>query len=260
MMEVLIYYFTGTGNSLYVARGLSALFCDSLLSPISSATNAEMAAPAIGIVFPVYLWGMPKMVAQFIERMKGDTSGKYLFAVATYKSQTGDVIGQLRRKMMQYGMKLSAGFTVPMPGNNIIFYDVETTQVIENKLNACNQSLIEIAKAVAVKQETLPGVTFSEKFIKTGLLHPMLAGTLDKSDRNFWIEPSCNGCGVCAKVCPSNNVSILGGHPVWQHRCQQCLACIHSCPTEAIQYGKTTRGRQRYLHPEIKTSDLFRRD
>ena len=259
-MKTIIYYFTGTGNSLYVARGLAALLDDSSLTAISSNIDTDLSAPVIGIVFPVYLWGIPKMVAQFIERMKGDIFGKYFFAVATYKSQPGDVIGQLRRKMMQCGMKLSIGFTVPMPGNNIIFYDIEPTKVIESKLNACNKSLTAIAQAVSSKQKTFPRVTCSDRFIKTGLLHPILAGTFDKSDRNFWTEPSCNSCGVCAKVCPSNNISILDGHPVWQNHCQQCLACMHSCPAEAIQYGKTTRGRQRYINPEINTSDLFRRD
>jgi len=259
-MEAVIYYFSGTGNSLYVARTLSALLGGTVLRPISDSIDTNLLAPVIGIVFPVYLWGMPNTVAQFTERIKSDGDGKYFFAVATYKSQPGDAIGQMRRKMMKHGMKLSAGFGVPMPGNNIIFYDIEPAHIRADKLASCNKKLTEIVQAVEGRQETLPRASFTERVFLTGWLHSVLTGTFEKADRNYWSEQACNGCGACARVCPLENIQISDGRPVWQHRCQQCLACIHACPVQAIQYGKTTCGRERYINPQIKRSDLFKRD
>ncbi len=259
-MKAVIYYFTGTGNSLHVARGLSSLMADSSIIPISGNIEPNPSAPVIGIVLPVYLWGIPKAVAQFLERVKGDVGGKYFFAVATYKSQTGDALGQMRRKMMKCGMKLTAGFYVPMPGNNIIMYDIEPSHIRDSKLSACDKKLTEIVRAVEGRQETLPSAPLAERVFLTGWLHSVLTGMFEKGDKNFWIEQTCNGCGTCARVCPVGNIEMADGQPVWQHRCEQCLACIHACPAQTIQYGKTTCGRQRYIHPQIDITDLFRRE
>lgn len=257
-MKKIIYYFSGTGNSLQVARDLSQILGDATIKSIGSTANVDLSAEAIGIVFPVYLWGMPKIVSQFIEKMRGDTTDKYFFAIATYKSQAGDAIGQIQRKMKGCGIKLSSGFIVPMPGNNIIYYDVEPLQIRESKLSTCRNKLIEIAQTIGSKQETLPTVSITEKLLKTGLLHNLLTNTFKNSDKQFWVESTCNGCNVCSKVCPVNNIIMRDNHPVWQHHCQQCLACINLCPNKAIQHGKTTHNNQRYINPTVDIADLFR--
>jgi MinD superfamily P-loop ATPase len=71
------------------------------------------------------------------------------------------------------------------------------------------------------------------------------------------VGESCNGCELCRKVCQVDNIRIEDGRPVWQHHCEQCLACIQWCPQEAIQVGTKTIGRTRYHHPEIKATDLM---
>ena len=47
------------------------------------------------------------------------------------------------------------------------------------------------------------------------------------------------------------------GHPVWQHRCTECLGCLHICSDEAIDYGGKTKGRKRYRHKDIAPKDLM---
>ncbi len=259
-MDTFICYFTGTGNSLLAARKLASALEDAALRPIAEDGHTALSASAVGFVFPVYLWGTPRIVREFINKNKDGIKGKYLFAVATYKSDPGNVIGQLKRIMAKLGLTLSAGYVVPMPGNNIIFYDIETSQAMENKFNASGKRLAEIASDILQRREASPDTSLPDRLLKTGLLHPLLTGTFEKSDKNFWTEASCNGCGICGRVCPMSNIAISGGRPVWQHRCQQCLACLHTCPAEAIQYGKTTVGRKRYLNPAGTVQDLIRRD
>jgi MinD superfamily P-loop ATPase len=78
-------------------------------------------------------------------------------------------------------------------------------------------------------------------------------------DSKFEVDEKCNTCGICARVCPSNNIAMQKGRPVWNKKCDQCLACIQWCPKEAIQCGKKTAGYKRYHHPSITVGDIMKR-
>ena len=78
-----------------------------------------------------------------------------------------------------------------------------------------------------------------------------------ENDKFFYADDNCNSCGICENVCPVNNIILVGGKPQWQHKCQQCLACISYCPEQSIQYGDKTLEKGRYHHPDITVKDLI---
>ncbi len=80
---------------------------------------------------------------------------------------------------------------------------------------------------------------------------------IHKMDKSFWVDEKCNTCRICEKICPVHNILITESRPIWQHRCEQCFACLQWCPEESIQYGKNTKGKKRYCHPEIKLQDML---
>ena len=63
----MIYYFSGTGNSYYVAKALSKSLHDTMQS-IESAQSIKQ-DEIIGIVTPVYFFGLPDIVKDFLERL-----------------------------------------------------------------------------------------------------------------------------------------------------------------------------------------------
>lgn len=67
--------------------------------------------------------------------------------------------------------------------------------------------------------------------------------------KKFYAKDICISCGKCQHVCPLNNIRLENGKPVWGAQCTHCMACISKCPVEAIEYGKATRNKQRYLCP-----------
>ena len=76
-------------------------------------------------------------------------------------------------------------------------------------------------------------------------------------DKNFWTNKRCDGCGICLKVCPVNNIKMNEGKPEWLHKCEQCVACMQWCPQRSIQYNKATTYRERYHHPDVEVKELF---
>ena len=79
-------------------------------------------------------------------------------------------------------------------------------------------------------------------------------------DSYFHLTGKCNGCGICSRICPVSNIEMVDDKPTWQHRCEQCCACVQWCPKEAILFnGKTVTGK-RFHHPDVKISDLLRQN
>jgi Pyruvate/2-oxoacid:ferredoxin oxidoreductase delta subunit len=79
------------------------------------------------------------------------------------------------------------------------------------------------------------------------------------ADKSFHYDEKCNGCGICTRVCPINNIKMVENRPVWQHHCENCFACYGWCPEEAI-HGDIVSYNERYHHPEVKISDMLRKN
>jgi MinD superfamily P-loop ATPase len=73
---------------------------------------------------------------------------------------------------------------------------------------------------------------------------------------DFHCDDKCALCGKCVKVCPLGNIHIEDGKVKWGGACEQCMACIQWCPSEAINFADKTAKRKRYRHPNIKFADI----
>lgn len=252
----MIYYFSGTGNSKWVARMLASILGERLVE-IGDAIRSgkfryELASDeSIGWVFPVYSWGPPPVVLDFISKWhvngyKKDKTYCYMVAVC------GDDIGltaDIWRKALGY-IDGNAAFSVQMPNNYILLpgFDVDSKDVEREKLERAKSRVEEVAKAILAKSHVTDVVTGSCKWIKSRVIRPFFNAFL-MSDRRFKVDADvCTSCGLCAKVCPMKNITMdEKGLPRWNGNCAMCLGCIHHCPVRAIQYGDITRKRGRYF-------------
>lgn len=256
-MKTTIFYFTGTGNSLKVARDLAKEIRDTELVYIPRIINTDinLDCDKIGIVFPVYMWGLPLIVSDFIKKIKTD---KYVFAVATCGGMASGALLHAKKQLQEQGVILSAGFVVNMPGNYTPLYGAPSKEKQDKLFIAASDKIKKIAEIIKNNEKSaIESGVFLSRWIFSGLIHSMGSSRIMESDKSFWVNDKCNSCGTCAEVCPVKNITILSGKPLWQHHCQQCMACLQWCPTEAIQYGKNTQGRKRYRHPEVKINDLI---
>ena len=248
-MKTIIYYFTGTGNSLAAAKKIAAGLDDCRLVPVASLQDTEgdilPEADRVGIVCPVYFAGLPLMVASFAGRLDLSRS-QYTFSVVTLGGFGGpSALRQLDGILKKRSWRgLDAGFMVRMPGNYILMYESPAGKKRERILAAADEHLEAIVQALQSSTITKPGYSPLARLVQF-LWYPRFASSVHDSDRKFSVDDTCTSCGTCAAICPAKNIELVGGKPVWKHHCELCCGCIHLCPAEAIQAGKKTAGRAR---------------
>ena len=263
-MKTVIYYFTGTGNSLAAAKQIAAVLGDCTLVPIASlAGTAGEIVPGgdrAGIVFPVYFTGLPAMVAAFAARLRF-REGQYVFAIATYGGAgAASALRQLDGVLRQHaGRGTDAGFRVKMPGNYILMYESPQGNKQDALLAAAGEEIAKVAETVRDRRRQEPPHSIFEQLIHA-LMYRRFIGKVREKDRAFSVTDRCTGCGTCAGVCPADNIRLVQGRPAWQHACELCCACIHACPVQAIQAGTGTTKRKRYRNPAVTVADLKLRE
>lgn len=260
MAATTIFYFTGTGNSLKVAKDLAAGLGGADLVQVAN-RNREVPCGTVhtgtvGFVFPVYYAGLPHLVAEFAQSIRvADTA--YVFAVATYGGMPGIAFRQLFEILSRKDIPLAAVFGVRMPGNNQVLYSPQPEKEQQEQFRIEQEVIAKIARSVAAQEKVpVPPVNPVARFF-----FRLMYGRLKPKDRDthFHADEKCNGCGICARVCPAGNITMEDKRPAWHHRCEYCLACLQWCPARAIQYDKKTVRRGRYHHPDIDVKELFQK-
>ena len=257
-IKTIIYYFSGTGNSLYLATELSRRLQDCQVVPIAKMWNQSSIvteAESIGIVSPIYFWGLPSIVAEFAN--KADFSkASYRFAVLNCGGMFGRAMTYLRDIFRNKASELNAGFKVVMPGNYIPMYDTPDNQAQQKTLKKAVAKIEKIVPLVKAQQSSMENDNIFLKLISP-LFYNRWLKSVHQRDTKFHIGENCNSCGICKLVCPVNNIKLVDQKPHWLHRCEQCFACLHFCPEETIQYGTKTTGRRRYHNPFTTVKDII---
>lgn len=267
MNQVAIYYFSGTGNSLAVARGIATELQASLI-PVASTTSQEsiaVDAEVIGVVFPIYDFKPPPIVVDFVRKLS-DLDAKYLFAVCTYGLAPAQSLVYLDQIIASGGGHLAGGFAIELPHSGIGSVAVTPEQQAQ-MFSKCKPKLAEICayvnrRAVGTIESRPPWRDLLRlRIIRmipslfAFLLRVLLKGIESLA---FTANSDCNGCGVCERICPVNNIQMVNKQPEWADHCAGCFACLHWCPQAAISLGGSSMGVRRYHHPEVKLADMLK--
>jgi ferredoxin len=257
-METTLFFYTGTGNSLWTARSIGALLNQARLIPISHHRKETIRSDSesIGLIFPVHIWGLPPPVVDFVSRLETNPSA-YLFAVAVNAGQVAATLLQLQEQLLTKHLRLASGFSLELPSNYIVWRGAVSPEKQQKKFAAALKKMEHIASTVQKRECLSPekGSFWQNPFFSW--TYRKSFPHIGKMDKSFSADDKCNTCGICVKICPAHNIVIASGKPAWRHSCEQCFACIQWCPEEAIQHGKNTKSKKRYHHPEISLKDML---
>ena len=248
----MIFYFSGTGNTRWVAEQIAQAIGEELVFiPDAIRDNKYDYAiddkESIGFCFPTHGWQPPRIVREFISKLKVES--RYCWAVTTCGDNMGETMTILNKDLAKVGLRASALFSVIMPESYVClpFMYTDTEEKEHQKIATARQQLPHIIECI---QNRRTGVEELEKGATPRLYSYVIGGYFNAkmvTDKKFTVdEDVCIKCGKCVKVCPVDN--IQGTPPEWIHngRCTSCLACYHYCPTHAINFGKITRKRGQY--------------
>ncbi len=245
-MKTAICYFSGTGNTFYIAKRLKEALPESDLLFIPSIQKDKlMEYDRIGLLFPTYWFGPPIVVLDFIKGLNFNKNAE-LFTVIN--SGGGPFLSAhiLKATLKRKHLRLDNAMYVTMPDNYLILYSVN---------DEANKRIL--AKAEIRISEIIENLTNNNQVhIKPhffGWLRPIikLAGKIaTRTDRNY-IVTNCNGCLQCVKLCPMNNIIYKDAKISFKHNCSGCLGCFNICPVQAINYKHKTEGKKRYFNSKI---------
>lgn len=245
-----VFYFTATGNCLEVAKAIGGELLS--IPQVLRQNKTSFEDEAIGIIFPCYALSTPPIVVEFLQRV--ELKSNYIFAIMTYGNFEGGGVHHFSQVARRCRVRLSYLNSIIMADNYLNFFKMED-QI--NSLPGKNVAgnLANIVQDVQNRKEHIKNSGFLMKSLSflASLFGAASAGDKDKS---FSIENSCNGCKVCEKVCPVNNIEVKD-KPEFRHKCISCLACTHNCPQNAIRL-RFERSKTRYRNPNVELNEIIK--
>lgn len=257
----LIFYFTGTGNSLYVAKQLSDQVPEHIVSipQVIHQNDLSFEAEEIGIVYPVYGHMPPNMVRNFIQKAK--LKCRYLFSVLTYGKRKCNAVETWDQICQKAGYKSNYIATLLMVDNWLPVFDMDEERKLDKKTS---ENLARIQADLASHKNEIEPVTDQERqeheeFLKIAGPTFKADGIHAKAEEWFTVTDKCVSCSVCTRLCPKSNYKIEIEKAVSTGECELCFACIHGCPHKAIVVAAGEKNpNARYRHPEIHLSEIQR--
>lgn len=244
----MLFYFTGTGNSRYIAHKIAAATKEAVVSirdKIKAGDREPISTDGrLVFVTPTYAWRIPRLVENWIREVEFRGADRAWF-VMDCGSEIGNAAKYNARLCAEKGFAYMGTAPVVMPENYIALFDVPDEAEAKKIVAKADPVIAKIASLLKA------GESFPKP--RNNLYDRFMSGPVNPAFYRFTVRAAafraderCIGCGRCAKLCPLNNIVLKNGRPVWGKECTHCMACIAYCPTGAIEYGKKSAGKPRY--------------
>ena len=250
----MIFYFSATGNSQYAAEKIAEATGDGLVSIGQALRDGAFDYTITNdahIIFaiPTFAYTLPGAVALFIRKLRlTGYAGQPAYGVFTCGASSGSESAALRVLLEEKSIGYNGSFDLVMPDNFIVWSNIPAPARLETMLNTADRALAAIIAAITAKKDGTIGSGMPKD-----LYMPLDEVSTTKKTSKLYSTDACTACGLCMDICPMRCIQAdEAGHPIWEGTCTVCLACLHRCPAAAIQFGKETLGKARYVNPRVK--------
>jgi len=256
----MIYYFTGSGNSLWTARTLGEKLGEKVENlagfqdePLSCGDGL------IGFVFPTYMSDLPWLVKRILLSASLPADAFVFLVMTSNGGASGNAFASMDKALCSVGAHLSTAYDLQMPGNCIVSSDADNCA----RLAAAPQAVDDIAGKIRARDVNFisPGEKAGPRFVENSYFYGIHSLKRLTPMKNFVVTDSCVGCGICAGICPTGNITVKNGKAVHGDQCAACYACLHWCPQHAALVNfPSLKHRPQYHHPEVTPADMTLRE
>ncbi|MDR0706329.1 MAG: EFR1 family ferrodoxin [Treponema sp.] len=250
-----VYYFSGTGNTLWSAKRLAELLAPCEIFNIAAEMRREsitIEADAVIVLFPAYAYQTPSMVRRFLVR--AEIHASYIAALTTFGSDPGGALAEASRILKRKKTPLSFAGGIPCVENYITIFGVPSSATKEKRLAMQRTATENMARMIGERKTSRVVLTFRPFSTLVSSLFRVAKRLFVKG---YKVADRCNGCALCARICPAGAVIIIENKPVFSSACEHCQACLNWCPMRAIRYIRISPDSERYHHPEVKAADML---
>lgn len=260
-----IYYYSGTGFTLKAAKILKERLTEEVrLIPIAS-TGLEhqivSRTTTIGLLMPMHAFGMPIAFEQFMKKFRCPNAD-YVFSIVTRGGAPTRIHKQIEKYLKKNDKNLNAFKYATAPNTFDIIFEIHSNKEMLEARENFEQDIEMFANVVNCREQKID-LSYRNHLVEFILFPILRRVTLItgyfKLQNDFYVDDKCTSCGQCEAMCLSGKIKLKEGKPVWVRdiQCQYCLACLHLCPSKAIQIRKTkTHKMERMYHPEVKCKDI----
>lgn len=249
----MILYFSGTGNSQYLAESLAKEIDDTALDLFSYIKSNQKeifnSDKAFVLITPTYSWRVPRFIIKYLNKCEF-TGSKDMYVILNYGSSSGNAYKYIKEDVKSWGLNFMGVYGIKMPENYIMLFNLDDAETNKNIVLDATKEISKIADIINNKDQFKKGkINLIDRFI-SGPVNSFFFKFMVK-DKKFYYTEKCIKCSKCSQVCVLNNIDYVDGYPRWNGNCTHCAACISKCPTGSIEYGKKTVGKDRYLLNKI---------
>lgn len=263
----MIFYFSGTGNTKWAATKTANALNEQLIdiAAIIKHANSDRTLnyelkddESIGFFFPVHGWRPPRIVKEFVGRLRINQSNHYCYVVCTAGDNVGEAVDILEKDLKGVRIKVHSAISLIMPESyvGLPFMDVDKPQKEAKKKREADEKLTRFIADIRLRRHGIRDILIGNwPRINSRFIGEVFVRWIIK-DTPFRVDPNrCIGCSLCVNNCPVCDITMdKNNHPVWMHngKCLSCFACYHHCPTRAIEYGRRTKSKGQYYFEMVK--------
>lgn len=239
MKRAIIFYFSGTGNTRFVAELISGKLSgyDTVLYPVEDVLNGTAspdiaASDLIGIGCPSIGFNPPRIVANFCKTLRSTSRKKvFLFLTCGGPSYLNDAaFFGLKKVLRRRGFDTVYEKAFCMPANILLKYDDD---VVKKLFVAAERKTAKMAFDLSNGVEKVRKDRFAP-YLYRWLFFLMEWPWLPILGRDFYATKECNRCMLCVRSCPRKNIT-LRGKIRYGWNCEACYRCVYLCPKKAIR-------------------------